>query len=107
MTQWDLPHIQKQYAKRLKKIPPLEKGNHMTAMNEMFDIFAANWATTCTHMVGSGLWQMPLPWGWRLLGNGNNAHTVIGPGDASAAEWIENPLLPDIYKGFWRDKRDL
>lgn len=105
MPQWDLRHIAKQVAKRLKKINPLALPTHTLALNEMFDLFREHWwnpGFVC--MVGNGLWQMPLPLGWRLLGEGSEANTVIEPSQASAAEWVDNPLLPEVYRGYWREK---
>ena len=90
---------------RWNKIPFLEQGTHLEAISEMFSLFKSNWGNTCAHLVGDGDWQMPLPLGWRLLGKGNQAKTIFSPSETSAAEWIENPLLPHVYKAYWRKRK--
>ena len=100
---WNMGHIADQIEERLQQhIDPLAHDTHRKSLVEMFRIFDEH--PDFVIMVGDLNWQMPMPVGWRLLGEGNVANSIIDPSQTHDAEWVDNPLLPKIYRSYWRDK---
>jgi len=100
-SQWDLPHLAKQYRIRLKRIPEDMRAAHAAAIEANFGAFHKN-RTLIT--VGDGQWWMPFPFGWRLCGDGVLVKTILEPSETIATEMVKNPLLPEVHKSWWRDK---
>lgn len=104
VDQWNLTlslHIVKQFKARLAKIKPESmREAHAKAIVENVEAFRRSRVPV---VVGDGLWMMPFPFRWRLLGENSAVNTIIGPSETLAVEWVANPFLPEIHQSHWRE----
>lgn len=102
VSRWAFKHLAEQYGKRLLKITPDHvRREHAKDIEACIAAFRQNPRPIT---VGDGAWWMPFPYGWRLLGENDQAKTLIGPSETISAERIENPYLPEVHKSYWRGK---
>lgn len=99
VQRWAFRHLAERYAMRLEKIPMPERLDHMRAVEQMIERFRNNRKPIT---VGDGAWWMPFPMGWRLLGENDQAKTLILPSETIAAERVENPFLDPGDTAYWR-----
>lgn len=91
-----------QYAKRIEEIPEDVRKDHMRDIEAQFRAFRANRAPIT---VSDKAWWMPFPFGWRLLGENDQAKTIITPAQTIVADKVENPFLPEVHQSWWRGKK--
>lgn len=101
VQRWAFKHLAERYAKRLEKIQMPERLDHMRAIEAMIQQFRKN---TKPITVGDAEWWMPFPLGWRLLGENDQAKTLLSPTETISAEVVENPFLSPADRTWWRGK---
>lgn len=99
VQRWAFKHMAERFAERLEKLPIGERKQNADAILLMIDRFRNNRKPIT---VGDGAWWMPFPMGWRLLGENDQAKTLILPSETIAAERVENPFLDPGDTTYWR-----
>lgn len=101
VQRWAFKHLAERFAQRLEKLPISERKHNAEAVLSMVDRFRNNRQPIT---VGDAAWWMPFPLGWRLLGENDQAKTLILPSETISAEEVDNPLLSASERTWWKRK---
>jgi hypothetical protein len=103
-TEWTrLPHIIQRMRERIPgTMPPTAKkadwDERIREVGQHLGLFRVG--TVPIHVLNSAEWQMPLPYGYRLIGFGDEARSFTE--GANAQPLVDNPYLSDIDYTHWR-----